>query len=247
MGEKHPSQWYREAFDEHYVDLYAHRDSSEAQRFVASLSEHAGLEGALVLDLACGGGRHLAALEGAGARAVGLDLSRALLRKAASAGHDLLVRGDMRALPFCGGSLDGVISMFTSFGYFPELEEERAVLDEIARCLKPGGWFVIDYMNQSLVRRSLKPESRRRVGHLEVLERRSIDDKGGRVVKEVVLTDRGHLVRGYTETVRLLGRGDLNVMIEGAGLEPRLCWGDYSGREYDEDASPRLIVFSRKR
>lgn len=247
MIENDSSQWYREAFDEYYVDLYSHRDSAEAGLFIDHLKGSVKLEGEVVLDLACGGGRYLEALESAGARAVGLDLSKALLVRAFAAGIERIVRGDMRELPFAGGSMDGVISMFTSFGYFPDLAEEMAVLGEVARCLTTGGWFVIDYMNSTLVRKSLEPETRKQVGHLNVLERRWIEEDGARVVKEVRLTDRGHLVRGYTEMVRLLDAADLKGMLVQAGLEPERLWGDYSGGDYSEEVSPRLIAFSRKK
>jgi SAM-dependent methyltransferase len=246
MAEKQSSRWYEEAFDEYYVDLYAHRDGAEADLFVETLSGHVDLRGALVLDLACGGGRYLTSLDRAGAVPVGLDLSRALLEVARAGGRGMLLRGDMRALPLRDGSADGVISMFTSFGYFSRMADERAVLEEICRCLRPGGWFVLDYMNSSMVRRSLEAESRRRVGELEALERRTIDEAGDRVVKEVRLMDRGHLVRSYSETVRLIGSVQLNRMIEEAGLETQLMWGGYSGEGYEEASSPRLIVFSKK-
>lgn len=247
MREIDSDQWFREAFDEYYADLYAHRDSGEAIEFVGLLAERVTLRNALVLDLACGGGRHMVALENVGGRAIGLDLSAALLKRAALEVRGLLVRGDMRQLPLSEGSVDGVISMFTSFGYFSRHDDEMAVLKDIERCLKPGGWFVIDYMNSRLVRRSLEPTSRRQMGELDVMERRSIDEGEQTVVKEIELTDRGHLVRRYTEIVKLLDREELYAMLVEAGLEPSMYFGDYSGAEYQEDESPRLIVFCRKR
>lgn len=239
-------QWYREAFDEYYVDLYAHRDSVEATQFVGLLKGHVTLQNALVLDLACGGGRHMVALAEAGAGPVGLDLSPALLKRAAHVVRGPLIRGDMRSLPLSGGVLDGVISVFTSFGYFPELKDEMAALREVERCLKRGGWFVIDYMNASLVKRSLKSESRRKVGGMEVFERRSVTPGGDRVIKEIEIREQGGLVKRYRESVRLLDRDQLNAMLLEAGLEPTVLMGDYSGEEYREDDSPRMMALCKK-
>ena len=55
--------WYIEGFGAHYLELYAHRNEREAAEALALLDE-AGLElaGRRILDLGCGGGRHLAIL-----------------------------------------------------------------------------------------------------------------------------------------------------------------------------------------
>ena len=104
--------WFETAFEAGYLDVYAHRDQASANREIAGLLER-GLapEGARVLDLACGAGRHSLALLSAGCDVVGLDLSRDLLERAAelrsgasgTAKGELtgrLIRGDVRSLPF---------------------------------------------------------------------------------------------------------------------------------------------------
>jgi len=239
------TEWYEDAFDEHYVRVYAHRDDAEAAEFVRTLRSHIPLEGLRVLDLACGAGRYLRALSKAAARPVGFDLSAALLSEAASAWAGPLVRGDMRALPFEAGAFDLVASMFTSFGYFTEMGKERRVLAEVERCLSRGGWFVIDHMNASLVRRTLEAESRRSVHGLDVTEKRSISADGRRVLKEVELRAPG-VVKRYCESVRLLSLRDISGMLSSAGLRPVVVLGGYAGEEYDEDSSPRMIVICRK-
>jgi SAM-dependent methyltransferase len=239
--------WYADAFGEHYLDLYSHRDVEEAALFTRVLAGWVPLEGALVLDMACGAGRYIEALRRARARTVGLDLSAALLARAAEMGVKPLVRGDMRSLPFGARVFDGVISMFTSFGYFPEMSDEMAVLREVARCLRPAGWFVIDYMNSAEVRRSLEPSSSRTAGSLRAIERRRIDDETERVVKEVRLYDGDRLVKEYTEIVRLLGAGQLESMLVGAGLDVLCLMGDYEGGVFDEGSSPRMIACCRRR
>ena len=91
--------WYQEWFGEEYLELYAHRDDEEARRQVAFFREHAGRVDGVVLDLACGTGRHLTELNAEGYDAVGCDLSFTLLRTGIDEYGPLPVaRADMRAL-----------------------------------------------------------------------------------------------------------------------------------------------------
>src|SRR5262245_26487593 len=107
--------WYKEWFGEEYLELYSHRDESEAEAHVDFVERHlGGPRPRAVLDLACGAGRHTAALRRRGYRTLGIDLSLTLLARI----EPPRVAGDMRRLPFADGSFDWVLNFFTSFGYF---------------------------------------------------------------------------------------------------------------------------------
>src|ERR1043165_1693024 len=99
------TEWFEEWFGEEYLQLYPHRDDAEADRLAdllrANLPWRPGIR---VLDIGCGAGRHARALERAGARVTGLDLSDCLLRHASTDGHRALVRAAMRLLPRRPGS-----------------------------------------------------------------------------------------------------------------------------------------------
>lgn len=80
--------WYREAFQEGYLDLYGHRDLAEAARAVRWLAGALKLEpGLRLLDLCCGPGRHLFFIGQLVREAIGLDLSRVLLHGAREHWH----------------------------------------------------------------------------------------------------------------------------------------------------------------
>ena len=97
------------------------------------LSLVANFSGMDVLDLACGSGRYGELARSAGARAVvGLDLSRAMLARAAL---PLRVRGDLTCLPFRDTAFDLVISGL-ALGHASDL---CACAGEIARVLRPSG------------------------------------------------------------------------------------------------------------
>src|SRR5918994_865089 len=109
-------EWFEEWFGEEYLQLYPHRDDAEAERAVTLFARVTGLvAGWRVLDVGCGGGRHARAFRAIGARCVGLDLSRTLLRVARGLTDAPLIRGDMRRMPIRPGSMDLTVSLFTSF------------------------------------------------------------------------------------------------------------------------------------
>ena len=92
--------------------------------------------GDLVVDLACGTGDFCELVEARGARAIGVDFAREMLRQAATRGLRFpKVQGDGEWLPFATASVDVVTCGF-ALRNFVSLE---AVLREIARIVRPGG------------------------------------------------------------------------------------------------------------
>jgi SAM-dependent methyltransferase len=234
-------EWFEEWFGEEYLQLYPHRDEAEAEQAVGLIARATELAaGWRVLDVACGAGRHARAFRGRGARCVGLDLSLALLRVARGVTDAPLVRGDMRRLPIRPGSMDLTVSLFTSFGYFEHDEEHAAALREMVGTVRPGGWFVIDFLNAAEVRRRLVARERMvvRGGQAEVSRTMSPD---GRYVCKTIVTPAG---RSFTERVRLFDQDQMAGMLVAAGVEVRHRFGDYGAAPLRPD-SPRTILAGR--
>jgi SAM-dependent methyltransferase len=236
------SPWWAEAFRAGYLDLYAHRDLDSARAEARFLVER-GLRGR-VLDLCCGWGRHLAALSELGLDACGLDYSAELLQRAV-AGHGgalagRVVRGDARALPFRTGAFDGVVSLFSSFGYFGD-EGDRAVIAGAARVLRPGGVLFLDLMNPTSVRARLVPASTREQDGNVIEERRTLTDGGRRVEKIVRVRLSDGSERRWREDVRLYELAEIESLATEAGLALRDAAGAFTGETYGP-AAPRMIV-----
>lgn len=235
-------EWFRDWFGEEYLELYPHRDEAEAARAVHLYIETAPPRTGVVLDLACGAGRHLRELSAAGIVVVGLDLSRVLLAEAREASPDAhLIRADMRRLPFRDAAFGGITSFFTSFGYFRTRAEDLTVLREARRVLEAGGTFMLDFFNARQVRDTLVPRDERKIGNRLVTQTREI--VGDTVVKriEVHSGERSSAARRFEERVRLYGPAELDRMLSHAGLRITARFGDYSGCRFDA-AAERLIL-----
>jgi len=114
-----------------------------AREAVADLDRRVGpLTGQRIADLGCGPGFYTRAFAAAGADVVPVDNSEDELRLAGEApeGYVLADAGD---LPFADASFDGV---FCS-NLLEHTPNTPAVLREISRVLKPGGWGYISWTN----------------------------------------------------------------------------------------------------
>lgn len=238
--------WYKQWFGEEYLEIYSHRDESEAEEHVDFVERNlgGGARPRAVLDLACGSGRHTAVLRGRGYRVLGVDLSVTLLARMKERGLPM-VAGDMRCLPFVEESFDWVLNFFTSFGYFERERENFMVLEEIVRILVPGGRFLIDLMNPGPVLDSLKPRDVQELDGRRAVIERWYDPAAQRVNKRIVVETAGELSRTFQESVRLYRPEEVTIGLHWAGLDVDGLYGNFQGDPYERD-SERLILLGHK-
>ena len=241
------ADWYAHAFDALYPVVYAHRTVEAAAPEAAfALNALRVTPHDRVLDLCCGNGRHMVHLVRESPHVTGLDYSPDLLRLARRNLGDagVLVRGDMRSLPYAE-AFDVVTNFFTSFGYFVDECENLMVAQELGRVLRPGGRFLIDYLNAAHVEAHLVPSSERDSAGYQIRERRWIDTSLRRVNKVMEVSRDGELVSRNSESVRLYTVREMTALLASAGLEVASLSGDYDGDSVD-DARPRVIIVGRK-
>lgn len=237
------SEWFEEWFGEEYLALYPHRDVDDAARLIGLLTREIKWgPGWRVLDIACGPGRHAAALDRAGLCTVGVDLSIVLLRKAREVTQCPLVRGDLRQLPFRRAGVDAALNLFTSFGYFETDDEHAAALREMTAVVRSGGWFVLDYLHDAPVRTALRGSVTDLSPGLPgtVRLRRRLTRDGRFVVKDILLPDGRHFI----ERVRLFSPAELTGLLRDAGVMVQQTFGDYDGGPMNAQA-PRCLLLGR--
>ena len=232
-----------------YPFMFIEERFTKAEAEVAELVKLTGTPFRKVLDLGCGPGRHSIPLARQGAQVTAVDRSPFLLEKARSrAESEKLaiewVQDDMRSF-VRPGEFDLVINLFTSFGYFRDVEEDLTVLRNVFRSLAPGGFFVIDVMGKEIVARSFTPSAVDKQADGSVLvQTREITDDWYRI------RSRWFLIRGQSVTEvhfdhALYSGRELADLLKKAGFEMVKLFGSLQGIPYDLNAQ-RLVAVAMK-
>lgn len=240
--------WYEGWFGSDAYDLvYDHRDEVEAEQLVDLVERKIDPDAsAHVVDVGCGRGRHARIFARRGYRVTGVDLSEEAIAdardQARQEGLDArFMQGDMRD-PVCDGCADGVVNLFTTFGYFENDAENQRALAAMTTALRPGGWFLQDFLNAPQVIDTLKPADTHTVNGVTIQQRRWIEDD--RINKRIRL-ERDGRTETYRESVRLFTLEELTHMYEAVGLDLVETYGNYDGSPYTPK-SARLLLQARK-
>ena len=240
--------WWESYFDAQYLLEYEplftlERDRREVTRLIDILGAP---DGARILDVPCGQGRHAHLLAEAGFDVDGLDYSEPLLAKAKARGTGKRLRytrGDMRKLPArWSNRFDVVVNLFTSFGFFTDPADDARVIDEFARVLHPGGVLVWHGGNRDgvmahfLARDWWETQDGTLIAH-----ERSFDGLSG--VLTIRSTWRGKKVSGEREhRIRLYTPTRLAELCADAGLVVEQAYDGFRDRELRRRSSEMLLV-----
>lgn len=200
--------------------------------------------GAKVLDMCCGPGVFTAPLAERGYQTTGVDLSQAMLDRAADrCARDgvkaRLVRAD--ALTFREpGAYDVVLNMFTSFGYFTDPSDNLTVLRNMRDSLAPGGTLLLDVAGKEILSRRVEPPKVVRRGPDLLVQEDTVLDDWARLRSDWVLV-RGDRVSRASLVWFVYSAVELRAMAAEAGLTAVEFFGGFDGRPYDAHAE-RLIL-----
>jgi SAM-dependent methyltransferase len=246
---------YAPFYDWENAQTVARRDVPFWQRLAAA-------QDGAVLELGCGTGRITLPALNAGARLVGIDRSAPMLaraqqriRRAGMADRALLVRGDIRHLPFrrrCGFSL-----VMAPYGILQSLTRERdlrATLESIARVLRRGRLLAIDLVPDlprwSEYDRRVSLSGRQAGGaHLKLIESVRQDRRRRLTIFDqeyVVSRGRRRQVHRFALTFRTLSVPQMAARLERAGFRMQAVLGDYQGGPWDSRADVWVILAAKR-
>ena len=238
---KEHSKWFQSWFDTSYYHiLYKHRDYKEAEVFIKNIVKYLNLDkDDIILDLACGKGRHSIFLNSLGYKVTGLDLSKnsiehAKTHESNSLHFDVHDMRDAYKTQF-----EVVLNLFTSFGYFKEEVDNFKVIQTIKSSLKQNGIGVIDYMNSPVVIDNLIAQNSYESEGIKFNLKRSYTD--GFITKNIEVNDADQ-IHHFEEKVRAFSFQDFETMLSNAGLHLLDCFGSYKLEPFNSKTSERLIL-----
>ncbi|MDA1354076.1 MAG: methyltransferase domain-containing protein [bacterium] len=198
--EKHlPNEWWKTLFNAIYIKTdgdVVENDNNTTKDIDHVLAISGVKKSASILDLCCGQGRHTLELAKRGyTNLVGIDRSRYLIRLAKKRAIKQKVaikfsEGDARKIRLDSQSVDLVTIMGNSFGYFEQEEDDRNVLKEIKRILKPKGTILIDITDGEWTRNNFEARSWEWINQAYfVCRERSLSSEGRRIISREVVVD----------------------------------------------------------
>ncbi|MBV9774863.1 MAG: class I SAM-dependent methyltransferase [Gemmatimonadetes bacterium] len=244
-------EWWRDYFDREFVRIYRDFLTPErTTREVEGITEILALpDGARVLDLACGWGRHSIELARAGYRVTGLDFSPTLLararKRAEAAGVEVeWVRADMREVGRAA-EFDAVLSLSSSLGYFLDDEEDLRVLRGAREALRPGGLFLMETMHRDhIVGDYADRDWWETADGATVWVEREFDAVEG-ISREWLRWRRGEETGEKTHALRIRSATEWDALLRRAGLEPVEWYGDWELAPFLH-TSEVLVVVARR-
>lgn len=250
---KNTIAWYESWFNtDLYYHIYANRNHREAAILANLISDKMPLsQFKHLLDVACGRGRHSIQMALKGYDVTGVDLASKALETAKLHAEEFgvakqtnFVQKDMRSLNY-HNKFDAAINVFTSFGYFSD-EENLTVLREIATALKPKGYFLLDYLNPTMVEKNLMKEEEGvylALGLSYQIKRWIANDV---VYKSITLSDKDKHVYTTQEQVCLYTSSWFEQGFAEVGFRIKNRFGNYEGNDFDALSSPRQIYLCEK-
>jgi len=202
--------------------------------------------GMQVLDLARGNGRIANTLATRGCLVTGLDLTPAFLEQAkqrAVAGNLTATYqlGNMRALLW-STRFDCIVNWMSAYGYFAD-EENRQVLSEAYRALKPGGKLLLELNNREWVLKNFQRSSVIERDGNYMVDQRHYDVVSGRVHTQRMILFEGHQSR-MRFFVREFSYHELAAWLWQVGFK-RVNGYDWEGQPFSLQ-SQRMIVVAEK-
>lgn len=246
---------YAAFYDWENAQTVQRRDVSFWQRLAAAADGP-------VLELGCGTGRITVPVARSGARVVGIDRSAPMLeradrklRRAKLTRDALLIRGDIRHLPFRRGRFPLVMAPYGILQSLTREADLAATLASVARVLPRQGRFGIDLVpdlprwSEYASRKTMSGTMGRGIA-VSLLESVRQDRARRLTVFDQRYETRRAGVRRqhhFSLTFRTLSIRQMSNRLERAGFRIDAVLGDYQGGPWDDRADVWVILATKRR
>jgi SAM-dependent methyltransferase len=241
VSEKHPGEPFFERIaarlGENYLRYSFTKGTDQEVAFLLDLLELP--EGARVLDVGCGPGRHAIELAKAGLAVTGVDVSQRFLDIAAERARGAGVAAgffvcDARRMPF-GDEFDGVISLCQG-GFGLMGDDDSLILRRMAEAAHPGGRVVLTALNAYFAAQNIP-------------ERARLDVDAGVLHEVATIKSEDGTEEDVDAWTSVYTPRELKLLAIGVGLLPESVWavdpGDYARRPPDGDHAELMLVATK--
>lgn len=202
------------------------------------------------MDLCCGPGRHSLQLARAGFSVTGVDRTKIYLEQARRQAKKeklkvKLVHKDMRS--FCRrDAFDAVINLFTSFGYFEDINDDRKVARNVYHSLKDKGVFLIQLMGKEVLASKFRERDWHERDNVLILEERKVCANWSWIENRWIMIKEGELEE-FKVSHRIYSAVELAALLKDCGFATIDVYGDLSGAPYDRAAKMLVAVAHKER
>ncbi len=240
--------WTEKFFGDYYLKIHLPLLTDEVNQneinFVEEILQLP--QGASILDIPCGFGRHSSILAQKGYKVTGLDYKEEFISMAKENSKDLpninFIHGDMKEITF-NNEFDAIINLFTSFGYFSD-SENFDILKRFSKALKIGGKIVIDIINREWAITQSKENGLVWLLYPDnkvFLANNKFDIFNGRWISEQIIVEHGKSFEQYQD-IRLYSFTEIDFLLGQVGMQVIDAYGDNTKAPYSVSSRSMIIV-----
>lgn len=207
--------------------------------------------GSRVLDIACGTGGYCIGLAERGYRVTGIDLDRAMIRRAREKARDLDGPPDFRVMDMLSMTRDlepGFDRIFCIGNSLVHLQWDEQIAKLLADCfylLRPQGELIVQIINYDRILSqglTTLPTLRDEAAALEFRRSYDLDRAGGMVIFRTELwIDEGRRVIRNNIPLRIVTEEQLRALVRTAGFQSLESFGGFDSRPLTLDCLPLIL------
>ena len=246
------SDWYlKEDFWTNFGPImFDDKRWAEAPDVAEHVKRIAGLkDGDSVLDAGCGVGRIAVEMAALNLDVTGVDIIQSELDAAKDSAEGegvplTLINADLRTFK-APKKYDCAVNLYTSFGYCDTIDEDMAILVNIADSIKDGGTFIMECTSrETAIMYFTKGEEFERAGYKVVTDFGVVGDWEGLRSHWTLygLGDKEGQVIDHEFVQRLYSAADLRDFLKTIGFKTVNVYGEFDFSPYDENARTMIIV-----